>query len=474
MAYLRNSIPSLLVGVIFALGLIILHFSHDFVLGDELLGVHLSPWIGNAAIVGSVMMFFIMWLNCHDAGLYSIIVFCLGAAVSLHYLTISNSEAYTNDLGTHWYTINFILENWSYPFGYGGHPVAHPPLYYYIAACVHWIGTYLNTFHTLASLRFFSWICYLVFAVYSLLTLRKSGVTGMGYYSSVALLLLWPAGFHLATKISSEILYFPVYAAAFYYLVSWYQQGSQTDLIKACVLAGLALAIRRNAFIILAVIGIIMFISICRRRMSITQFFSYRWMLVVVWVAVCFSILMAPYLFYHYPLERQLGFAPDGEIFAIDHYLSVHFGYTLKQPFNDFTRNQSFWDFFLKTAMFGEYTWPSPQLAVVMHCFLMAIIAYALVPWLFVHRVQCMGMLPHVTNLMIPLFFILYYSYGVRVFASHDARYVYPALVSFIVFYGRAQQLYKGRDWWILYWLGSFFAAGFSILSIVFFWCNAR
>lgn len=442
-------------------------------LSEVLYGENFATSLGCLFVAAAPVFYGCYFLRQREVDWFSITVFIIAAVVSLHYIHISNNWAYTNDWNGHLAHAQFLSKNWLSPYGYRGWQSHHPPTYFYIAAAVIWLTDFMGSIPMLTALRFLSWMCFLVFQVYNLLTLRKEGLRGMVYYVSVCLLLMWPASLHLASKISDEPLYYAFYAASFYYTLSWYKKGSQAFLIKAVLLAAFTFTIRTNAILIFAVMGVLVLVALYRRRVYIYEFLTMRWIFIALFIVACCFINLANVLIYNFPLDMHLGYTKPGQ-FALSHYFSLNWDYTLKQPFNDFSINQSFWDFLLKTSIFGEYTWPSLELASMLNLFLTAILFYSLLPWLFVARAQWRGMLPYIVNLVIPLIFLLWFSFRMPAFCAQDARFIYPSLVCFVVLFGKAQEMYREREAVVLTWLGPILAVSFSLLSVYFFWNNAR
>ena len=420
------------------------------------------------------LLYFCNFLLRQKVGCFAIAIFILAAVVSLHYLNVSNNMTNTNDSFGHWGYTQFIMHNWLDPYGYKGWQHHHPPLYYYSAALFVWMSSWFGI-PSLTAVRLLSWICYLAFNVFSLLTLRRASLSGISYYASVTLLLLWPAGFHLASKISNEPMFYAFSAASFYYLVTWYQKRAQYHLMRALMIAGVAFTVRTGAITLLAVIGTIVLISFLRGRLDLRAFITKEWGMVGIFLCCCLAINMGQVIFYNVPLNDHFGVLYAGKApFPLWHYLTLHFDYTLAHPFNDWSSNQSFWDYLCKTALFGEYVWPSPQLAVVMHFFLLLIILYALLPWLFATRVQWRGMLPYVLNLLVPLVFLIDFFIRMRSLVGQDARYIYPSLSCFVVLFGKSHAFSMQRGAFVLSWLGLILVAGFTLLSTYYFWTNVR
>jgi 4-amino-4-deoxy-L-arabinose transferase-like glycosyltransferase len=149
-------------------------------------------------------------------------------------------------------------------------------------------------------LRFMSWVFYVVFSMYSLRLLHMSRLPKFSCHLCAVLFLLWPAGFHLASKINSESLYYALYAVAFYHAIKWYEQGKERHLMKAAFWAATSITVRTNGIIILTIIAALVLIALLRRRILLQDFFTRQWLGVGIFLLLCIATNMGKVIFYHY------------------------------------------------------------------------------------------------------------------------------------------------------------------------------
>lgn len=433
------------------------------------------PLLFNGLVAFALIVYFCRFLRKQGVEYLSISLFILSAVVSLHYLHISNNDAYTNDVGWHLGYINYVLHNWLTPYAYSTITSNHPPLYYYVAAGALYLNELFIGLPDNTMLRFVSWGFFLIFHSFNLLTLRRAGFSGIGYYACAALLLLWPGNAHYASKINSEAMYYAITAISFYYTVSWHQDNKQHQLMSAIIFAGIAMMIRISAVISFATIGALVLVALCRRRVSIRDFFSSQWVGTTAILAGCFLVAFGGIIYYggNTSVFEAMVDKSGRPFFPFTYFLSLN--YSLDKPFNDWnTDGDGFIAYILRTSVFGEYVWTSPDIAVAMGCFLVAIFWYALLPWLFVNRAQWQGLLPYALNLLCSLGFLVYFLRLTNTLAAQDARYIYPALICFVVFFGKSHAIYTQRGMWLPGWLGPLLVIGFTALSTYFFWNNFR
>jgi len=422
-----------------------------------------------AAAAGVFIMYACRFLRRRQVDYASIGLVIVSAIISLHYLYISTNDVETNDLSWHINYTMYVAQNWLTPYNYTVSTGSHPPLYYYFAAVTLRVDEMLIGLPNGTALRFLSWVFFLVFNSFNLLTLRRTGLTGAGYYASAALLLLWPGNAHLASKINSEIMYYAVAAMSFYYIIAWYQEGRQRDLMVALIVTGVALMVRTNAVIIFSLIGLLMLVTMFRGRLPLRNFFTVEWVKTGAIVLLCLLVGFGGIFIHH---DAPNNFMPaKSTFFPLMHFLSPR--YALDTAFN--TWNHGFVEYFLKTSMFGEYGWDAPRLAIAMNYFVFAIFWYSMLPWLFATRTQLRGMLPYMLYLLLSGLFVADFYTRIGQHASaQDVRYIYPALICLVVLFGRAHAIYTQRGALVLSCLGPLLAVGFTMLSTYFFWTNFR
>lgn len=431
----------------------------------------------NALICGATLALAIYALRRKQIGWFELALFAAAGLASLHYLHISRNNAYTNDWQAHLGYAEYVSQHWLSPYGYTGGQQHQPPLYYYLAGFVIWFARQAHL-PELTALRYFSWVAYLVFNVFSLFTLRLFRLSGSTYRACVALLLLWPAGIHLASKINNELLFFACYAAALYYIVRWQQEKTPKLLRMALALSGIAFMARSNSVILFPLIALFMGAAWYNRQLYLGwRANTKQWTDIILGLGMCFAINMLPLLLH--PLSANSigahwGWGSTNHPFLADHFLFMNYNSMIQYPFNDWSMDQSFWDYLLKTAIFGEYPWAMPQLATGLDILLFAIGCYTFLPWLFAKAEEWKGMLPIVAGTFIPLAFLVTYAAWKHAMPNQDARLIYPALPCFVAWFGRSHAFFKARETALLAALGPCLAWTFVALGLVFFWDQVR
>jgi len=421
------------------------------------------------------------WLERRGVDRFSLAIFAVAGLVSLHYLHVSCNNAYTNDWyqmgGGHFPYADFISKHPLNPYGFHGWEEHHPPVYYYFAGAMIVFAKTIETLPVLTMVRFLSCFFTLWFSAFGLLTLRRAGLPTAIYRACAVLFLLWPAGIHLASKISNEPMYYACYAAAFYYALVWYQDNKDNQLMRALLWAGVGFTVRTNAIVVFAVIAALVLAAWCRERFDFRRLYSEEWGLVALWLAI-FLIINSGRIIIHSldpgELAYHFGTGTSRHV-PLSNFLIFNYKNFIISPFNTWSGAQTFWDYLLKTMLYGEYRWRNPDLARLLNLMECMIVLYITLTWLMLRRGEMQGkeMFPYVAAVLLPLAFHMIFMMWKSSMNNQDARYVYPMLPCFCVLYGRALVLLDERRS-VLLPVGIGLAYSFAALSVIFFWGQVR
>jgi hypothetical protein len=147
----------------------------------------------------------------------------------------------------------------------------------------------------------------------------------------------------------------------------------------------------------------------------------------------------------------------------------------INQPFTD-TRNdedgrQYFFNFFLKSMLFGEFSFPITAQQFLAK--LLSVLLLQMVAFLFIG----IGGMRKITSshvmmllwLILSLSALIYIRYRYPVSGFADFRYIYPAIIPFIYFYVEGIEFFINREFVIIRSSGYIFAYLFVIASCCFF-----
>lgn len=385
---------------------------------------------------------------------------------------LSNDYSYTNDSHGHIEYIKYVIKSWQSPYAYTGGEFHQPPLYYYVAAFLIKLCRSVVAISGFTLLRSFSWVSYLVFMMAGVLIIRRALLCRSAYYIAVTMLLFWPAGMHIGTRISNEPFYYAFYAIAFYHLIVWYHEGCYSRLCLAWLIAGIAFTVRTNIIILMMIMLVLMAVAWQRREFRVGEFFHKGGMRLILPLLLCFLLVIPKYLGPDLEWQPPDNYMGNNNVLPLMHYIFLAYDASMNDPYVRMWEgypHQSFWDIVLKTSIFGEAHWPWPQIGAVMYATLLLLALYTLSAWWSATRQEIKGMLPYITGFFIPLGCLLVYATSRNYFSSQDTRFIYPFLICFCVLFAKSVQFYQFRGALSATIVGYGLAITFCLLSIFFF-----
>lgn len=377
--------------------------------------------------------------------------------------------AYTNDVHGHMRYILHMRQFWWAPYAFSGWQSWQQPSYYFIAAQVMNIADSLGLqgFHWI---RFFSIPLYLGFSYFGVRTLHLAIPRASPHrLAAECLIIFWPVCVLMATRINNDIPVYPLWAASFYFALRWYHEHQPRDLFIAIVWLAACFAFKSNAVIPGAIIGLMVLYAITCRQCRLADLIKRP----IPW---CIPVLMAGLfincgrILYEIitagsseKLEQYFG-PPIGGSPALHHYLHFDLGHFLAHPFSVFESEPSFWNYFLKTMLYGEFKWPLGA-ATLMNALLVATLVIALLVTaisLVRHPAKRWWLFPHMVAVGVSIVAVMLQHYTKPWAACQDFRYVLPMLVALAVLYTHGMESIE-RRWWSrpLYIAGLF--AGFAL-----------
>lgn len=408
---------------------------------------------------------------------FSIALICIAALSGAYYIHVSSNIVYTNDWDDHLLRVRWTQFNWSRPYGIPwNHEHHHPPLYYYAAGLAYRFSMWSMFIPVLTAVRMVSWLSYLAFNSFNLLTLRRAGFSPATYRICAALLILWPLGVPMSGKINNEPIFYAFYAAAFYYGICWYQDNKPRQLMLAVILAAVALTARSTSITLFTVLFFYVMIAWDRGYVKLTSFFRWRWVLIGLFVVFAFLTNIGDIIqdrFSMWRVHEHWGYE-RGDDYPLHHFLKFEPSYYFKIPFNNWSGRQSVWEFLLKTSLYGENGWQHWQMARALNVLVLAIVLYAFLPFLFVRRREWRGLRPYALGLIIPIIYLLIFTWWKHSLQNHDARHIYGALPCFVIWFGFSHQHWVRKNLAGFRKLGTVLVWSFVVLGQVFYFGNIR
>jgi hypothetical protein len=155
---------------------------------------------------------------------------------------------------------------------------------------------------------------------------------------------------------------------------------------------------------------------------------------------------------------------------GLGHFLWFDVASFLREPFVAFRDEPSFLNYFLKTMLYGEFTFRHRALASVLNGLLLAHLLVTLVVCLGLWRARRLaGLAPCIAGVAVPFAAIVLFAALNRAVVAQDFRFVLPLLVPLVVLFVRGMEPDGRRGRGAAYWLGLAPGVALPILAAVFY-----
>jgi hypothetical protein len=356
---------------------------------------------------------------------------------SFFYLDIPYKR-FSMDVEGHIEYIQYVINNHSIPGKDECWSCYHPPVYYIAAAPSYVLGEYLGMQGT-TGLQAFSLLLSVLTTFFGLLFLKKILERGPALVLSSALWVFWPLMILVAPRIGNDQLFFFLHVLCVWAGICYVKDCRGKYLIMSVIAAALAMWTKSTGIVSLGMVFVF----------AVSGFFANR-----RWQSLSKSEIISWILFVaaaiHFAVRKLLGDELVGNANALNsgmrvpnetaNYLYFDLQNFLTQPFTsgwDSSMGRDyFWNFMLKSSMFGEWTMLSTPAgrfwATMMSVFLLGLIVYAIRGFWrtrlnLSHWILLLQGVAFIASLMA---LRIKYPFG----CSNDFRYILPVLLSFCPF----------------------------------------
>ncbi|HLG95742.1 MAG TPA: glycosyltransferase family 39 protein [Bryobacteraceae bacterium] len=371
----------------------------------------------------------------------------------------------TYDVLGHLQHIEYIAYSASLPPSAYCHECFQPGLYYVVASAVYSMARATRIFDPMLVLQFLSLVWFWVFLIMSARITMLWFPQQREVHLATSLLAFWPAGFLHSARVSNDIAFYAFFATSLYFLLSWWKTGSRKHLIIAASVAGCGVLIKTTIMPLIGAISILILYRIFSGRRASTEEAA---------VAACNEKAM----------PRHSGVLLDGRswpayllalfvmVLGITVYLAqsalrgnirppfgdnspaMYVGNSWKQylvlnpvsyftsPFVDSVRDGTgrryFWNYMLKSSMFGDYSaWfgkPVQRfLALVMSPLLLALVLLFCIGVVRCLRRAARQSLPLLVVIAVSILSVFALRFYNPYSGNNDFRYIYPALIPIVL-----------------------------------------
>ena len=433
----------------------------------------------------------------------SITVVLAAVVVHVAYLAVTPDDLRHHDAQAHLEYIEYLVDHRALPKPEQGYMFYQPPLYYVLSA-LQWTG--LRAIGAgrpllLWSLQVQSVVVGLGFALLSIATARLwvRRVPAAGFGRGVgserwseallaALVLLWPSGIVHAVRIGNDDLAYLFFAGSFYFTCRWWVLGIRRDVAWASLLAGLGVLTKVNdivafAVLLLAVVGRLALLEHDRRILEYGRRVGIATACLVASVAASLGVAVRDWLAgrrEHLLASNANHNTTNLALLSVgnhlQNYLWLDVPTFLKQPFTspweDAKGRQWFWNYLLKTSLFGEFDYTNPwlgRLGIVISALLLVLLVQLVAGALLVRRRQWLDEMPLVASVVLWLASLAALRFSAPSSCSNDFRYILPVILPCAYAYVRTQTRCRERGWRIVPGASAVVGWLFVLSSIAFF-----
>jgi len=438
------------------------------------------------------------WLNNKIKGRDKILItiFILGIIIRVFYLSYTPYDTRTHDVvGGHIDYIKYLIQNKSLPLSTDCWECFQPPTYYIISSTVYWLAQSAGTDNPYFYLQLLSLLFFLIFIFFGIKTISALNTERNITRITVLLITFWPSSIIHSVRIGNDTLLYALYAAGFYYLIKWAQKENEKWFYLSLLFSVLSMLVKSNGFMLVLVVAITFIYKWLVSLKQNDNYFSYlkNGLIFFVVFTIGFSLaLYMPIINYKNNDSKSKDFV-IGNIHALNgallvsnrlaNYLKFDIKTFINEPFmnpwSDETGRQYYWNYLLKSSLFGEFDFGKNKNIVVtaklISSFFIIIAGYffVILSLALSRKKTTIRNIPGVlfavfASIIIPLLILIVTRIKHPYSSQADFRYIFPVMapVAFLCALGLENLKNKLK---MLKYFGYVLSIVFAILTILFF-----
>jgi hypothetical protein len=416
------------------------------------------------------------------------------------YLVITPYATRAHDVYGHIEYIEYLVTHHALPDPYAGWSFYQPPLYYILAALLRPALLLLRITGRDAFLRALqvqSLVYQLGFVALSMLTARhclaavdenrgglRPAVRARLSALFATLIALWPSAIMHSVRIGNDDLQYLCFGGAFYFISRWWTHARHRDFTAAAFFGAVGMLVKSNSLALFGIFGalcLVRFVLDDNRRVLAYL----RWL----WPSLALMIASVALTLGPAAMDTLRGRRSNlivGNVSRLrsdftvgngaENYLWFDTKTFVTQPFastmEEGKNREWFWNFSLKSGLFGEFIFPSPwlsNLAVILSVLFLAM-GVCFLAWLAASRREhWIQDLPSLVTIGVLFASLALMRMSIPVACTSDFRYILPVLTPLLCVYVRALSEWYNRAWTRLARTGEVVAWSFGVASLSFF-----
>lgn len=406
-------------------------------------------------------------LNAASAGILT-----LGFACYAMLLHLRPDLSYSNDLPGHISYTRHMIDHWMRPFDYEGWEYFHPPVYYFVTSRFFSAFYASGVVSPLSAVRLFALFLYMTFCLYGVRTLYEAiEPRGVSYFVGALLIVFWPIGPTVATRISNDIAVYTTWAVTFYYLSRGYRERSIASLRWAVVFVGVTFLFKSNAVVLGGLVASCILCALLAKRIRLRELFEGKSLLAYGAVALGVLVNVSRVIYttvFHKPevIHSYLG-EPGSDYYSLPYFLKFDLADFVLHPVVTWQKEPGFMNYFLKSLLYGEQQLGDlhflPRILDILLVLMLLLSIYGIVSALLRKREHGGDLVPELMGVLIPILATVVFTILKHYVFCQSARYVLPMIIPLVILFVRGVRIMRLP----LYTLGIMAGSGIVVGAFV-------
>jgi hypothetical protein len=396
----------------------------------------------------------------------AIAIVVVGLVARIFYLDATAFAERSHDVWDHVKYIMYVAEKAALPPNEACFECHQPPLYYVLAGAVFGLARVLKTGNPFFYLQLLSLLASFGFVFFAAATVRRVCGEKPAGLAALALAVLWPSGIIHAPRLGNDSLLYCLYAGSIYFTNEWWRSAnrarSSRELLWAAALALAALCVKVSGITALFLIGILLVFAAEKRAGARRWIELFRAHQLTITLVVAGCLAFAGFTLYRQHIGSGAELVRFNKFNLIGGHLRlrnspldfVRFDVLtfLREPFtnglDDAMGRQLYWNFFLKTSLFGEWSlheFPQRQIAIVLSVLYFGLMGLALAGLARFNRKDLRELAVPVLMGAILLPLSMLYRYLFPIAANSDFRFILPTVITWSALTAKGLEFLNAR-----------------------------
>lgn len=389
-------------------------------------------------------------------------VFFVSCVFIAYYNTYTSYLLHGHDVEAHIEYVQHLIEHVNPPPPFGGWEFHQPPLYYYLVLPFYWLGEQVSWLDKHELIQYFSAYLMVMVLYFSCRIFRLFyPEEDIRFACCILLMCFWPSIFIHASRVGNDIVFYLFAIICFYYICRWWLEDRTSYFVLSAVFCALAIMSKSSGIILVATAGSLYLIRMYSSGPS--RFFDMLKLALLVSpiLLIGFVVSFGDSIYYKYMgsgSDALLGTSINslnGKLFVDNeprNYLIFDIQTFLMEPFalpwEDKGGRDYFWNYFLKSSLFGEFTFHSEYhkfVALMVGPVCLLIVAITLLG--IIKEWKTWNKAPLLVFSFFSILAVIVFRASAPASPHSDFRFVLPVLCCFFVYFSQACDPHRYFCW---------------------------